>query len=410
MQSRREFLDMLAKGTGAACLAGLAVGAAAAESAQAPRRAGLLEVLKAVGKPARVVTNPDGTTVLLLPYGGRVLGLFAPGSEDNFYWTHPALGAEETARAFYASKDWHNSGGDRTWLAPEVDIFLPQYPDTKTYWQPRELDPGNYEAVQGEAGLELVNRLTLKLSRSGQEVELRMTKSVGPAANPLRYERSLDLAGVAYAGYTQHTRLEMLGDHSKDRPMVGLWNLVQMPHGGDLLIPVFHKTEPKIWFGQISPEDLIVGDRLIRYKMRATGEHKLGVRAVATTGRVGYLFKSGDSHLFPQSTQKSGTDTQDTAEIGDCPNFSLIVRNFDVNPSGEYVDAPWKDPDDLGYSTQACNVNSALGAFSELEYHIPAIGGKTGCFRCDDTAQVWAFRGPEDKILAAARCLLSPEA
>jgi len=397
MQSRREFLDMMAKGTGAVCLAGLATGAQSAELAQAgavATKSGLLDVLKAVGKPAQVVTNPDGTTVLLLPYGGRVLGLFAPGSEDNFYWTHPALGAEETARAFYASKDWHNSGGDRTWLAPEVDIFLPKYPDTTTYFQPRELDPGNYEAVPTEGekgmkgekgGIELVNRLKLTLSRSGQEVELRMAKSVGPAANPLRYEKYLDLAGVQYAGYTQHTRLEMLGDQAQDKPMVGLWNLVQMPHGGDLLIPVFHKTEPKIWFGQIGPEDLIVGDRLIRYKMRAKGEHKLGVRAVATTGRVGYLFGAGQT-------------------------CSLIVRNFDVNPSGEYVDAPWKDPEDLGYSTQACNVNSALGAFSELEYHIPAIGGKTGCFRCDDTAQVWAFRGPEDKILAAARCLLSPEA
>ncbi|MBI5093331.1 MAG: hypothetical protein HZB26_12930 [Candidatus Hydrogenedentes bacterium] len=387
MQSRREFLDMLALGTGAACLAGLA-GEAAAEAAAvgaAPGKSGLLEVLKAVGKPAQAVTQADGTTVLLLPYGGRVLGLFAPGSEDNFYWTHPALGAEETARAFYASKDWHNSGGDRTWLAPEVDIFLPKYPDTKTYFQPRELDPGNYEAVKGDGGLELVNRLKLKLSRSGQEVELRMTKSVGPAANPLRYERKLDLAGVQYAGYTQHTRLEMLGDPAKDKPMIGLWNLVQMPHNGDLLIPVYHKTEPKIWFGEISPEDLIAGEHLIRYKMRAKGEHKLGVRAVATTGRVGYLSGAGKTR-------------------------SLIVRNFVVNPSGEYIDAPWKDPEDLGYSTQACNVNSALGEFSELEYHIPAIGGKTGSFRCDDTAQVWAFRGPEDKVLAAARRLLSPEA
>lgn len=388
MQSRRKFLDTLAKGTGAACLAGLATDALSATAAPpeaAPGKSRLLEVLKAVGKPAQAVTNPDGTTVLLLPYGGRVLGLFAPESEDNFYWTHPALGSEETARAFYASKEWQNSGGDRTWLAPEVDFFLPKYPDTKTYWQPRELDPGNYEAVQGEAGLELVNRLKLKLSRTGQEVELRMTKSVGPAANPLRYERNLDLADVQYAGYTQHTRLEMLGNPAEDKPKVGLWNLVQMPHGGDLLIPVFHKTEPKIWFGQIAPDDLIVGDRLIRYKMRATGEHKLGVRAVATTGRVGYLSGAGNTR-------------------------SLIVRNFVVNPSGEYVDAPWKDPEDLGYSTQACNVNSALGAFSELEYHIPAIGGKTGSFRCDDAAQVWAFRGPEDKILAAARCLLSPEA
>jgi hypothetical protein len=383
MQNRREFLGMMAKGTGAAVLASLSA-RTAVQAGAASDRSRLLEVLKSAGKPAQVVTNPDGTTVLLLPHGGRVLGLFAPESESNFYWTHPALGAEDTARAFYAGKDWQNSGGDRTWLAPEVDVFLPKYPDTATYWQPRELDPGSYETVQGEKGIELVNRLKLRLSRSGREIALRMSKSVGPAVNPLRRERNLDLSGVEYAGYTQYTRLELLGEPAEDEPVVGLWNLVQMPHAGDLLIPVYHKTEPKIWFGQISPEDLSVGDHLIRYRMRAKGEHKLGVRAVATTGRVGYLY---------------GTDA----------SRSLIVRNFTVNPSGEYVDAPWKDPEDLGYSTQACNVNSALGEFSELEYHIPAIGGGSAGLRCDDAAQVWAFRGPEDKVHAAARCLLSAE-
>lgn len=386
MQSRREFLDMVAKGAGTACMAGFAAGAlsGARAAAAVPGPNGLAEVLAAVGKSVHAVVTPDGTTVLLLPYGGRVLGLFAPGSEENFYWTNPALEHADTARAFYSGKDWQNSGGDRTWLAPEVDIFLPNYPDTKTYWQPRELDPGNYEAVRSKHGLELVNKLKLTLSRSKQEVELRITKSVGPAANPLRYEKTLDLAGVQYAGYAQRTRLEILGNAAPEGPMAGLWNLVQMPHGGDLLIPVFHRTEPKIWFGQISSEDLLVGDHLIRYKMRAAGEHKLGVRAVATTGRVGYLCGSGDT-------------------------CALIVRNFIVNPSGEYIDVPWKDPEDFGYSTQACNVNSALGAFSELEYHIPAIGGKTMARTCDDTAQVWAFRGPEAKIMAAARCLLSTE-
>lgn len=388
MQSRREFLDVTIKGMAAAAWAGgLAPGttyAAQTGEVQPLSRDKLIEVLKAVAKPPQLVENPDGTKVLLLPYGGRVLGLYAPGSEQNFYWTHPALNSIDTARAFYESKAWHNSGGDRTWLAPEVDIFLPDYPKTETYFQPRELDPGNYEVVPSKKGVQLINQLTLRLSRSRREVKLRMAKSIEPAPNPLRYEKGLDLSAVAYAGYTQLTSLEMLGDSPQEQPMIGLWNLVQMPHGGELLIPTYSRTEPKIWFGRISGEDLIVRDRLIRYKMRATGEHKLGVRAVATTGRVGYLY---------------GTGAETT----------LIVRNFIVNPSGEYVDVPWGDPNDLGYSTQACNVNSALGAFSELEYHIPAIGGKTGRARCDDTAQVWAFRGPEEGIRAVAHCLLSPE-
>jgi len=345
----------------------------------------LIQTLRAIGKPTETYRNPDGSTVLILPYGGRVLGLFAPGSDENFYWTHPALDSVESARAFYASKEWHNSGGDRTWLAPEVDVFFPNYPDLDRYRQPRQLDPGNYRVVRVRDGMRLVNRLSLTLARCRLKVRLEVRKGFGPAPHPLRHERSLSglLPRIEYAGYTQFTSLAMVGKTVEMPVRVGLWNLVQMPHGGDLLVPTYVRAEPKVYFGSVAPDDLTVDDHLIRYRMRATGEHKLGIRAVATAGRVGYLYPTGD-------------------------RCALIVRNFGVNPSGEYVDVPWKDPDDVGYSTQACNVHSALGSFSELEYHIPAIGEGTGRTRCDDAAQVWAFRGSPEDIRAVAKNLLTP--
>jgi hypothetical protein len=344
----------------------------------------LIKILDAVGKPTHLFESPDGSRVLLLPHGGRVLGLFAPSNETNFYWTHPALESVETARAFYASDAWQNSGGDRTWLAPEVDLFFPNFPDMNTYWQPRELDPGHYHVVEGGSGIELVNRLHVILSRTKQRVELEIVKSVAPAPNPLRYERGLDLRGLEYAGYSQFTSLALVGDSVDTDPRVGLWNLVQMPHGGDLLVPTYVRAVPKICFGTIPPEDLIAGDHLVRYKMRQTGEHKLEIRATATCGRVGYLYRTAEQ-------------------------WTAIIRNFAVNPSGEYIDVPWNDTEDLGYSTQACNVNSALGTFSELEYHIPAIGKGTGRVRCDDAAQVWAFRGPESAIRTVAGHLLTSQ-
>ena len=286
----------------------------------------------------------------------------------------------------YESDEWHNSGGDRTWLAPEADIFFPNFPSLDKYWQPRELDPGRYEIVRTGDGMRLVNRLTCTLSRLHRSIELEITKSISPAPNPLRYERSAaDLRTLEYAGYTQHTSLAVMEGTVDVPAQVGLWNLVQMPHGGDLLVPTYGRTQPRVCFGTISESDLVVGDHLIRYRMRAAGEHKIAVRAVATTGRVGYLYRAG--------TQQA-----------------LIIRNFFVNPSGEYIDVPWDDTNDLGYSTQACNVNSRLGSFSELEYHIPAIGHGTGRTRCDDWAQVWAFRGPSEPIHSVARVLLSPDA
>lgn len=347
----------------------------------------LVDTLNAVGKPTELFESADGTKVLMLPYGGRVLGLFAPGSEENFYWTNDAFVSVEKAKEFYAGDQWHNSGGDRTWLAPEVDLFFPNFPELDVYFQQRSLDPGKYEVVKSDGGFKLVNSLTLHFSRHKEDVDLRITKSVGPAPNPLRYERGLDLGDLSYAGYTQYASLEFLDPGKDIKSDVGLWNLVQMPHGGDLIVPTYSKAEPNIYFGTvgtIGPEDMIVSDRLFIYKMRQQGEHKLAVRAVVTAGRVGYMYQAGDK-------------------------WALIVRNFRVNPSGEYVDVPWKETDYFGYSTQACNVNSGLGQFSELEYHIPAIGRGTGLTRCDDQAQVWAFRGPKESVLKVARILLSPE-
>jgi len=343
----------------------------------------LLEVLKKAGKPTRVFQSPDGTRVLILPYGGRVLGLFSPRSEENFYWTHPALESAETARAFYAKEQWHNSGGDRTWLAPEVDLFFPDFPKLDRYFQQRSLDPGNYRVIEKAGGFQLVSRSTVNLSRIKRTATVKITKSFGPAPNPLRHERGLKWSGLDYAGYTQFTALELVGQSKALPTQIGLWNLVQMPHGGDLLIPTYSRTQPLRVFGSIPDKDLSISDRFVRYRMRQKGEHKISIRASATCGRVGYLFSQGDT-------------------------WSLIIRNFTVNPSGEYVDVPWNDTGDYGYSTQACNVNSGLGQFSELEYHIPAIGRGTGRTTCLDEAQVWAFRGPKPQVLQVCRLLVAP--
>ena len=348
----------------------------------------LVETLDRVGKPTEEFRSPDGSTVLLLPYGGRVLGLFASGAPENFYWTHPALREVQSAQAFYTGGAWHNSGGDRTWLAPEVDIFFPRYPDLdmSTYWQPRQLDPGDYQVVRENGAVRLVNRLTLTLSRSKEQVALEMAKWVGPASNPLRYEPGWTSEdSVRYAGYTQHTSLALAEPGRETSAKIGLWNLVQMPHGGDLLVPTYSQAEPKVYMGQIGPADLIVTSQLVRYRMRAHGEHKIGLRAAAMTGRVGYCYPAGDGES------------------------ALIVRSFFVNPSGEYVDVPWREPGNFGFAIQACNVDSGLGSFSELEYHVPAIGAGTGLASYEDVSQIWAFRGPAGSIRSIARRLLSPE-
>lgn len=344
----------------------------------------LISILKSAGKETEMYKSSDGSEVLVLPYGGRVLGLFAPGSQENFYWTHPALESAEAAKEFLGSEAWQNTGGDRTWLAPEIDTFLPNYPKLDAYVQQRSLDPGNYKIEKCCGGFKLVSDMTISISRLKTTVDLKISKSFGPAPNPLRYERGLTgLEGVSYAGYTQFATLE-LADSSKDtKAAVGLWNLVEMPWGGDLIIPTYSRTEPKVIFGEIPDSDLVISDNLILYKMNCDVSAKIGIRAVATCGRVGYIHKTGDQ-------------------------WALIIRNFAVNPSGEYVDVPWDDPDYRGYSTQACNVDIEGIKWNELEYHIPGIGAGTGQTRVDDQAQVWAYRGSLDALKKIAGVLLTP--
>lgn len=340
----------------------------------------LIAVLSAVDKPSHCVDVGGGARVLLLPHGGRVLGLFSSSDGENFYWTHTALRNPETAKSFYSSGDWENSGGDRTWLSPELDIFFPRYPDLDMsgYFQPRQLDPGNYTVEKDGNNAVLRNRLSLTVSRSKAVMELEIAKWVQPTANPLRHERLWSsVNGVDFAGYEQHTTLKILSETGK----VGLWNLIQMPHGGELIVATFARAEPKVYFGVIAKADMTIEDHAIKWRMRAQGEQKIGIRAAATTGRAGYIYETGE-------------------------NTTLIIRNFVVNPSGEYVDVPWTEPDNFGFSVQACNVDSHLGSFSELEYHVPAIGQGTGSMRCEDVSQVWAYRGNGQAVGRIAAALL----
>jgi hypothetical protein len=149
------------------------------------------------------------------------------------------LNSINSARTYYASDDWQNSGGDRTWLAPEVDFFFPNYPniDIAGYWQPRSLDPGHYELTKTAAGIKLTNRLNVDAFRSKKRVALEITKSVAAAPNPLRYDAAIQTGAVQYAGHTLLTSSRILDPNPNDSPLIGLWSLTQMPHQGELFVP-----------------------------------------------------------------------------------------------------------------------------------------------------------------------------
>ena len=348
----------------------------------------LVNVLEASGKAAEQYTTADGSRLLLLPYGARVLGLFSAGNEESFYWNNPLLNDAESAKSLFASKGWHNTGGDRTWIAPELDTFFPDATFSQ-YWQPRPLDMSSYNVKRFGGGIELSREMTLHLARSNRDVHLQLAKWFGPAANPLRYERDMAgaLASVEYAGYTQCVTLDLLDkpatNGANGMPAVGIWNLMQLPQGGDMLVPLYSRTTPQSCFGNMPADHVMIEDHLLRVrKSDFPGSHKIAVKAASLCGRTGYVYGSDD-------------------------RWSLLIRNFSINPSGEYIDVQKQDMADFGYAFQMCRVDEVdFGSFCEMEYHASVVSLPPTPNRTEDLSQVWAFRGPWEAINAIACKLL----
>lgn len=341
----------------------------------------LIRTLREAGQQAHEHRAPDGSVLVVLPHGGRILGLYGPRVDENFFWTSPELGTVDSARRFFASDGWHNTGGDRTWLAPEIDFFLPDFPKPGPYVQPRGLDAGVFTVEARGARLAMTGLVPATLSRPRLDVMVEIRKEVGPAPDPLRHERRAPpSASLEYAGYTLRTTARFLGPPAAESAWVGAWNLLQLPHGGKMIIPTYGRTEPRVYFGQATGDDLRVDEGQVAWWMRSRGEHKIGVRAAATCGRVGYAYRARE-------------------------RCCLVIRNFFVGPSGEYVDVPVDAPQAVGDAFQACNIDSALGSFSELEHHAPAVRGPSG-EASEDLSQLWAYRGSLEDIREVAARLL----
>jgi hypothetical protein len=231
-------------------------------------------------------------------------------------------------------------------------------------------------------GVELSRSMSLHLARPNCNVKLELRKWFGPAANPLRHERDTEatLALTQYAGYTQRIVLRSLD--APPGPPVGIWNLAQFPPGGEMLVPLYSRAAPQKCFGDIPADRVTIEDHLLRIKADFAGSHKIAVKAAALCGRTGYRYGQGDE-------------------------WSLVVRNFFVNPSGAYIDVQRHDQDDFGYAFQMCRVDEPeYGSFCEMEYHAPALGACPYPARSEDVSQVWAFRGPRAPIDHIAHKLL----
>ena len=349
---------------------------------------GLSDTLAQAGVATQWLPLADGSGLLLLPEYGRVLGLYPPQSEQNFLWTHPDLRSVGGARQLFTASGWCNPGGDRTWLAPDREFFIRdvQRP-MDTYRVPSALDPGAWQVIASEGGgqrsVTLASTMTLERLQAHDTVHLQLRKRISAAASPLRDFPWAD-AGMQYTGYTLTTTLSVAPPPGNAPVMeVGLWQLLQLPAPGIMLISTHGRGHARTVFGSVARQDLRMNEHLVRWHMGEGGDDaKISLKAAPLTGRAAHLFA------------RDGDKVQD-----------LVIRCFSVNPSGNYVDTPWLVPDDRGYAFQACRVRSGTAYFNELEYHAAAEADDVGGGEHRDVSQVWAFRGSRS-VIATVACVL----
>ena len=80
---------------------------------------GLFDALKSAGKDTVVLKDK----VMVLPFGGRVIGLY-PEADLNAFWVNKGLLSKDTSAGFFAGEGWLNMDGERSWISPEVEVNI----------------------------------------------------------------------------------------------------------------------------------------------------------------------------------------------------------------------------------------------------------------------------------------------
>ncbi|MCC7358909.1 MAG: hypothetical protein IT317_05500 [Anaerolineales bacterium] len=342
----------------------------------------LAATLAAAGHPLLELSAPDRGALLVLPFGGRILGLFSEPDGDNYLWTHPALDTAASARDFFAAPGWRHFGGDRIWVSPEVETHIGDLADPwNTYAPAVSVDPGDYSASARPGAIDLSNRAVVRFLRAQLDVPLQISRSVRLLADPLRTVPELAaLPGVTYAGYEQSSTLRLEAPASA--PLVSLWSLAVVPVAGWMIVPTPELISARDFFVPTPSERLISTPHAVHFRIDGQEQHKIGLPAAALLGRAGYLRALGPGRR------------------------SLLVRQWVVNPSADYTDTPWEARHEPGYAFESYNEGPSLPAFGELEYHTLAIGGATDQAALTDVSQLWAYAGPAAAIEAIGRRLL----
>jgi len=315
--------------------------------------------------------------VLVTTHGARVLGIFLPRAGGNMLWTNPAALADSTtAEEFLAKGEW-NLGGDRSWLSPENELcFLDaENPSHENHAVPAVMDPGKYTVTrQYPNGVVLGAEGTVRNMFSNGEFTFRLTRGISLCAPPVK------APDLDYIGYELSSDL-VITTPDQSGAKYGLWQLMQLPAGGTLSIPLRSAPQPVDYFCTGAASHYRLTDRCLTFPITGDAKHKIGLTAREATGLMSYFRPVGSDHA------------------------TLIVRQAAVFPGATYADYPAGQRNRRDIAIQAYNDAGGLGPFGEMEYHSPAACAENG-FHVRDVSRTWCFAGPLARIGDIQRELL----
>jgi len=277
-------------------------------------------------------------------------------------------------------------GGDRIWLAPEVQFNIPDrlhWDSGGAYVLPKAVDPGEYTLSRpGSDCLRLEQSIRLSLyNLATGEKKVRIGRTVRPAQDPLRstggYSALRDK--VVFTGYSQEIELE---DLSGGPAGVEAWNLSQFNPGGTVIIPTTGTAEYQDYYQPVTDRYFKCEGSFAYLRFTGDRKYKIGIKAPGLYGRIGYFLS------LPHGLAR------------------LVVINFFNNPSSAYIDEPSGTIGAQGDSVQFYNDDGSLGGFSEIEVHGMSVGGSSGRKSTVDPLEFWQYTGEEGQVGRVSRMLL----
>lgn len=338
------------------------------------------------GMAYHVLPLQNGVSIVVSQYGGRIYGPFLSEDSGSVFWIPAMFASTEAYAAFLGSGDW-NVGGDRIWIAPEIQYNVT---DRRDYWNsydlPPQVDPGRYQMVQLPSGqITLTQEMTLQAYNTAEgQKKLHLRRLIRPAADPLRKLDCYDdlVTDVLFAGYEQVTTMS---EAETDDIVSEVWSLIQLNPGGELLIPATPRVEYSDYYEPLDEAVQTIYPNHVRLKITGDRRYKVGYKAAQVFGRLGYYNLLEDGRAY------------------------LAVRNFFNNPSMPYGEEPADVPGRQGHSIHVYNDDGAIGGFGELEVSGQTIGGESGNSTVTDHLPLWLYVGSAEQVKEIAVHLLGIE-